>query len=219
MTILILGGLEVSLRLAGFGYPTDFFLEAEPAGKGLLRENPKFAWRFIPQALARSPQPLLISARKPPGTIRIFVFGESAAMGDPEPAFGFPRVLQQMLEGQFPDRKFEVVNVSMTAINSHVIRYIARECAQLECDYWVIYMGNNEVTGPFGPGTVLSGKAPGRALLHASLALKSTRTGQLLQTAAEHVAARRQSRPWLGMEMFLEKQIPRDDPRLNGVYE
>jgi hypothetical protein len=103
--------------------------------------------------MARTPQPVVFTPRKATGTTRIFVFGESAAMGDPEPAFGLPRMLQAMLELRFPSNRFEVINVAMTAINSHVVREIARDCVPLEGDVWVVYMGNNEVIGPFGSGT------------------------------------------------------------------
>src|SRR3954471_17195333 len=107
----------------------------------MLTEKAQFVWRFFPKQIARTPQPVIFSARKEPGTTRIFVFGESAAMGDPAPAFGLPRMLQSMLETNFPGQRFEVINVAMTAINSHVVREIAKDCAPLEGDVWVIYMG------------------------------------------------------------------------------
>ena len=80
-------------------------------------------------------------------------------MGDPEPAFGFGRILQVLLQAKYPARHFEVVNVAITAINSHVIRQIARDCAPRQGDLWIIYMGNNEVVGPFGAGTVFGAQA------------------------------------------------------------
>jgi enoyl-CoA hydratase/carnithine racemase len=42
----------------------------------------------------------LLHRKKASGTIRVFVFGESAAEGDPEPAFGLPRLLEILLEGR-----------------------------------------------------------------------------------------------------------------------
>jgi len=91
--------------------------------------------------MAREPYALKLAEKKPPGTIRIFVFGESAAYGDPQPDFGLPRMLDAVLSGGFPGQRFEVINVAMTAINSHAILPIARECARREGDVWVIYMG------------------------------------------------------------------------------
>src|SRR5439155_3900184 len=128
---------------------------------------------------------------KPPCIIRIFIFGESAAFGDPQPRFGLSRMLETMLELRYPAKKFEVVNAAMTGINSHVIRPLARDCVPAHADVWVIYMGNNEVVGPFGAGTVFGNQATPLPLIHALLALKSTRTGQLLDTF--HGAAQKAS--------------------------
>ena len=62
-----------------------------------------------------------MKVRKPAGAFRIFVLGESAAMGDPEPAFGPARYLEMLLRDKYPDADFEIENVAFTAINSHVI--------------------------------------------------------------------------------------------------
>src|SRR5437764_11493454 len=86
---------ETILRLAGVGYPTAFFLKQKAEGKTVLADNPKFGWRFFPLEAARTPHPLSILAEKPPGGVRIFVLGESAAMGDPEPSYGFGRQLER----------------------------------------------------------------------------------------------------------------------------
>ena len=51
----------------------------------------------------------------------------------------------------------------MTAINSHAILPIARECARRDGDLWIIYMGNNEMVGPFGAGTVFGSRVAGGA--------------------------------------------------------
>jgi hypothetical protein len=65
-----------------------------------------------------------------------------------------------LLRERFPGQRFEVVNVAVTAINSHVILPIARECAQHQGDLWIVYMGNNEMVGPFGAATVFGTRAP-----------------------------------------------------------
>lgn len=55
--ICLLVLVEVGLDLAGYGYPTSFFLEKWHDGRTLLVENPKFGWRFFPPTLARTPSP------------------------------------------------------------------------------------------------------------------------------------------------------------------
>ena len=64
------------------------------------------------------------------------------------------------MEERCSGTKFEVINTGMTAINSHAILAIARDCVPFNGDIWIIYMGNNEVIGPFGAGSVLGPKAP-----------------------------------------------------------
>src|SRR5262245_54859369 len=118
---------ELVLRLVGFGYPSGFLLRAS-GGKTLVQNN-QFGWRFFGAQMSRLPEQISLPRPKPPGTIRIFVCGESAAFGDPQPAFGLPRFLQAMFELRYPGTKFEVANAAMTGINSHVVLPIARGCA------------------------------------------------------------------------------------------
>jgi tetratricopeptide (TPR) repeat protein len=214
--ILLVGLGELGLRLAGYGYATSFFLERRQEDRTRLVENPKFGWRFFPPAVARTPPPLSLAAAKPPDTVRIFVFGESAAMGDPEPAYGFPRQLERMLRAWDTNHAFEVVNTAMTAINSHVIREIARDCAPRQGDFWVLYIGNNEVVGPFGAGTAFGLQAPGLAAVRANLLVKSTRLGQWLGALLTRSA---DPMEWQGMEMFLRYRVRSDSPGLHVVHE
>lgn len=213
LPFLLITLIELALRLSGSGHDTSFFLRTGMNGRPVLTENPKFGWKFFPPSIARTPEPVVLPARKERDTCRIFVLGESAAMGDPDPAVGLPRMLQAMLELKFPQKKFEVVNVAMTAINSHVIREIAKDCTRLEGDFWIVYAGNNEVVGPFGGGTVFGPQVPPLPWIRFTLWFKSTRIGQL-------IAGVRTSGDleWEGMEMFLKQQVRRDDPRLPKVY-
>jgi hypothetical protein len=153
--VLLLGASEAVLRVAGYGYATDFFRPSLVRGQRVFIENDRFALRFFPPQLARTPAPLVMRALKPAGTFRIFVLGESAALGDPEPAYGAARYLLVLLGERHPSERFEVVNVAMTAINSYAILPIARECARHQGDMWIVYMGNNEMVWPFGAVTVL----------------------------------------------------------------
>src|ERR1039457_2518500 len=202
--LLCFGLLELGLRLAGFGYPTAFLLKSSNHGEDTFVQNNQFGWRFFGPRAARLPDATSIPREKPSDTVRIFVFGESAAYGDPQPRFGLPRMLEAMLDLRHPDKKFEVVNAAMTGINSHVILPLARDCAEAHADVWVIYMGNNEVVGPFGAGTVFGNQATPLPLIRAGLALKATRTGQLfdaVRRAAQKTAAG--NGEWGGMSMFV----------------
>jgi tetratricopeptide (TPR) repeat protein len=216
--LVLLGGAELALRLGGYGYPTSFFRHTTINGEDCLVENDQFGLRFFPPELARSPAPVVMRAQKPPGRYRIFLLGESAALGDPAPAFGVGRYLQALLRERYPGADFEVVCVAMTAINSHAILPIARECARHEGDLWVIYMGNNEMVGPFGAATVFGAKAPPAWLVRLRLALGQTRLVQGLGDLSGRWHGQNRGRTWEGMKLFLENRLAPDDPTREAVY-
>ena len=101
-------------------------------------------------------------------------------MGEPDPTFSFSRILDVMLASLYPDRRFEVINTGMATINSHVVRQIASELNRVQPDIVLIYMGNNEVVGPFGAGTVFGAYSPSLALIRLGIQLRSFRIGQLI---------------------------------------
>ena len=213
--------LEVCLRLAGYGYETAFFkMERDASGKKFLINNDRFTLRFFPPELARWPGTFKLDIEKPADVRRIFILGESAAMGDPQPSFGASRYLEILLREKFPGQKFEVVNLGITAINSHVILPIAQDvAARGRGDIWLVYRGNNEMVGPFGAATVFGSRAPPLAAVRLNLALLKTRTGQLLVSWLRNWGGKSKNTSWGGMQMFLENQIPPDDPRKETVYK
>jgi tetratricopeptide (TPR) repeat protein len=217
--LFFLGSIELGLRLGGYGHPTTFFVPGEVDGRPVLVENSRFGLRFFPAPIARQPTPTVMERDKPPGTVRVFVFGESAALGDPRPAYGVGRYVEVLLRERYPDARFEVVTVAMTAINSHAVLPIARECAKYDADVWVVYMGNNEMVGPFGAATVFGPQTPSLGFIRTTLAVKSTRTGQALAALINTLRGSTGLPPtWGGMQMFLDQQVPPDDPRRGVVH-
>ncbi len=213
LPVLLAALAEFGLRLAGYGYPTGFFRQIGSGSQAVLVNSDTFSLRFFPPELARWPEPIVIPAAKPPGTTRIFIFGESAAMGDPQPAYGASRFLEVLLRRRFPERKFEVVNTGITAINSHVILPIARECARQSGDVWIVYAGNNEMVGPFGAATVFGRQSPPLGLVRFNLALQKLRLGQLAAAVLRRAGGSSAPARWEGMRMFLHNQIAADNPR------
>ncbi|HTQ50281.1 MAG TPA: tetratricopeptide repeat protein [Candidatus Acidoferrales bacterium] len=216
--LLALGGLEAALRLAGYGYRTNFFDTISIGHQKFLADNENFSLRFFPPQLTRWPNPVLMEARKPTNTFRIFILGESAAQGDPEPAYGAWHYLEVLLRERYPDEHFEIINVAITAINSNVILPIARACAHRDGDLWIIYMGNNEMVGPFGAATVFGAKAPPWWLIRLNLAVQQTRVGQLITSLTRKLRNKSTEASWGGMQMFLGNQLAPDDPRRETVY-
>jgi len=218
--LALLSGLELGLRLFGYGYPTSFFVQIKINGQDYYVPNDKFGYRFFPPALARTPAPQRMAVKKSPDTYRIFVFGESAAMGDPDPSFGAWRYLQTLLRERFPGTDFEVICVAMTAINSHAILPIARECAQRDGNLWIIYMGNNEMVGPFGASTVFGSRAPAMGLVRAELAIKTTRVGQLLDNLIRRWGIHSATpKFWSGLSMFEAHQLRYNAPARLRAYK
>ncbi len=219
LPLLLLAGLELALRVAGYGYSTAFFKRLRIGSEDFLVENDKFGLRFFPPELARSPPPVVMKARKGPRVYRIFLLGESAALGDPRPAYGAGRYLQALLEERYPAIDFEVICGAVTAINSHAILPIARECAGQQGDLWILYLGNNEMVGPFGAATVFGSQAPPLWQVKFSLAVEQTRLGQLLTALAGKLAGAGKHGPsWGGMQMFMQSRIAPRDPRREVVY-
>jgi tetratricopeptide (TPR) repeat protein len=216
--LLVFGGLEAALRLAGYGYHTSFFEKIRVGEREFLVNNENFSFRFFPPHLMRWPGPIRMDASKSTDTYRIFILGESAAQGDPEPAYGAWRYLEMLLRERFPGQRFEVVNVAVTAINSHVILPIARECARHQGDLWIVYMGNNEMVGPFGAATVFGAQAPSWWSVRMNLTVQQTRSGQLFAALIRKLQGKSASSSWGGMQMFLENQLAPDDPRKAAVY-
>lgn len=214
---LLLGLLEGGLRLAGAGYRPGFTVPCQVRGQPAACDNPDFGRRFFPPGLARSPSPLVIPAAKGARTFRIFILGESAAQGDPEPGLGVGRFLEVMLAERHPGVRFEVINAGVVAINSHVMLPIARELADMQGDLFIVYAGNNEVVGPFGRGTVLTSRPGSLPLIRATVALGATRLGQLA-TGLGRLAGGGGPTRWGGMEMFLANQLRAGDPALEAVY-
>ena len=218
LPILAVAVLELALRLGGYGFPTTFFLPLRIGDQPFLVENAAFGYRFFPREMAREPLELRLPVRKAEGTYRIFILGESAAMGDPEPAFGAGRYLEILLRERFPQTKFEVVNTAMTAINSHAILPIARECTGHEGDLWILYIGNNEMVGPFGAASAFGRKAPPLPLIRLYLAAQKTRVGQLALDLKRKLKLGAPAETWAGMKMFIGNEVAPDAPARESVY-
>jgi tetratricopeptide (TPR) repeat protein len=220
LPFLFLGLFEMGLRLLGYGYDPNFFrLQRHADGKNYLINNDEFTFRFFPPELSRCPTPFKMDVAKRPGVRRVMIFGESAAMGDPQPSVGPGHILDVLLREKFPGEEFEVINLGITAINSHVILPIAKEvAARGQGDIWLLYIGNNEMVGPFGAATAFGNKAAPLSIVKLNLAVQRTRAGQLAVSLMRRFASTPTGPGWGGMEMFLENRIAAHDVRRETIY-
>lgn len=212
--VLPLSMLEVGLRLGGFGKPTELFVPA-PADSEYLFLNPDFAYMYFPPGTARSLKPAYIRRQKSEKTYRIFVLGASAAAGFPDYTVCFSRKLRVMLRHGFPDLDIEVANLATAAINSHVVFDIARHAAAFDPDLFLVYLGNNEVIGPFGPTAELTPHLDSIHLIRAIGAVKRLRVSQWVSGLLSEPSS---ANKWRGMRLFLDHSFAYSDPRLDGVY-
>lgn len=211
--------VEAGLRAFSFGYPTSAIVRCEIDGRESYCNNSKFGWRFFPKNISRASHEFIFTAAKSSKTYRIFILGGSAAQGTPQPVYGFGRILKVLLDEQYPNIDFEVINLGMPAINSHVVLECAKDCARHQPDIFIVYLGNNEVVGPYGPGTLFAPFSPSLSAIRASIAIKSTGLGQLLERLLGSFAVHKDApKTWGGMAMLLEKQVRFDDSALKHVY-
>lgn len=211
--ILFLLLAEGLLRALNVGYPTGFLLPVTINDEPHWTSNPFYGYRFFHPLIARNPSPISVKQEKEEGTVRVVVLGESAAQGDPMLDYGMPRMLEKLLNEQAGTSRYEVINAAMTAINSHVIVDIARDIVAAQPDIAVIYMGNNEVIGPYGPGTTFTGGWLPEVFTPLRVQLTRSRLSQIVnffRPAPEQ--------GWSGLDMFRELHFEQDDPRLTGTY-
>ncbi|WP_404423893.1 tetratricopeptide repeat protein [Nibricoccus sp. IMCC34717] len=205
---------ELGLRLAGVGRDLSLFIP--DTERGYHRTNPDFTSIFTPASFGLQPAPFRIAEKKPAGVKRIFVVGESAVMGVPSPEFGIVPQLRAILRHQLPTVPVEVYNVGITAINSHVLLWAVRDLAAFEPDLVILYVGNNEIVGPYGPGSFYASQTPPLWLARLSAGIRRTRLGQLVSRLAP---AEKRDQRWAGMQMFTENRVAPNDPRLPRVYD
>lgn len=217
--ILFLLLFELILTGLGYGLSKRFFVPWRMGDQVVHVPNKHFCEHFVPESLSRTPE-VTVLLPKPETQFRIFVLGGSAANGDPDSAYGFCRQLEVLLNDHADGRTFQVVNAAITSMNSLVARSIAKDCMRHDPDLFILYMGNNEVVGPYGPPTLSKALYKHKAVIDTSVALKKDiRVGQFMKNVLQAVGSRNRSAgAWQGMEAFLDSKIPLDHPKLQSCY-
>jgi tetratricopeptide (TPR) repeat protein len=154
LPFLVLFLVEISLRVFHYGNDLELFIEARNHPDYLVL-NPAASKRyFINESFAPTGNSELFKKNKDDSTLRIFVLGESTTIGYPFFHNGsFHRWLQYRLMHSFPDRRFEIINLSITAVNSYTVLGFAKELIGYKPDAVLIYTGHNEFYGTLGVGS------------------------------------------------------------------
>jgi lysophospholipase L1-like esterase len=152
LPLLVLGGIEVAVRLANPNDGLPLFIRA-PAAKGdYLVANRSVGERWF-SGIDNPPAPAheAFAREKPKRGFRVFVMGESAAAGFPYPRnVEFSRLLADVLRDVLPRDSVEVINLAIAATNSFALLDMAEEVAAQRPDAVLIYAGHNEYYGALG---------------------------------------------------------------------
>lgn len=148
LPFIAFGILEIIFRLCGIGRPpfndpyillyspSSIFKRIEVDGEIRLRVQQKELY---------STRNIEIPEKKPAGRLRIFCVGGSASAGWPHPPeHAYSRYLEEALKVSFPDKSFELYNLSGHAFGSNRVRLVFEELLDLDPDLIILYSGNNE---------------------------------------------------------------------------
>lgn len=147
--------LELSLRGVNYLGNTDLFVDPNISMDEYLIPNPNFAARyFFYTSVIPNPSIDVFLAEKPENGFRVFAMGGSSAAAYPYGFNGsFSRVVSDVLTDALPDKKVEVVNVGISAINSYTLFDQVDEILAHSPDAIMIYAGHNEFYGALGVGS------------------------------------------------------------------
>lgn len=224
LPFLLIGLLEVSLRLFHYGYDVSLFTEY-PRSEKFLMFNPHASKQYFPNPeFASIGNQELFAKKKGEHTFRVFVLGESTTIGYPYFHNGsFHRWLLFRLMHTYPDKNFEIINLSLTAVNSYTVRGFAKELVSYQPDAVFIYSGQNEYYGALGVASSQSiGGSP--SVVNALLSLRQLRTVQMLALVYYKIAAigHKEDKPdATRMELMAGKQevAYQSDLYYKGIYQ
>ena len=206
--------IEGVLRLCGWGgYPAFFRIAGKlPSGESVALVEPAAS---KPYFFANPTRPGYAEETnflmpKPAGTVRIFIVGESAAKGYPQPRnLSMQSFLQEMLGDIWPDRRVEVISLGTTAVASFPLVYLVRDAVRYDPDLIVFYVGNNEFFGAYGVASINSfGTMPTWALPW----MRAARGLALVQAIEGLVRGKADESRTLMEQMVAKTVIPADSP-------
>ena len=214
LPLAALGLVEGGLRLAGWGGYPPFLRFAGPLPGGaqvaLVEPAASKPYFFANPTRPGYAEETNFLMPKPPGTVRVFLVGESAAKGYPQPRnLSMAAFLEAMLSDLWPDRRVEVISLGTTAVASFPLVYLVRDAVRFDPDLVVFYVGNNEFFGAYGVASInASGTTPAWAL-----PLVRQARGLAIVQALEGLVHRKADESRTLMEEMVGKTvIPADSP-------
>ena len=198
--------IELSLRLFSYGDNLNLFINYKNDSNYLVFNPYASRKYFTDPTMATAGNAELFKKKKDRNTCRIFVLGESTTIG--YPYFynaSFHRWLQYRLTNTFPEKNFEIINLSLTAVNSYTVLDFAKQLVNYQPDAVLIYVGQNEYYGALGVGSTQSfGANP--FLTNVVIQLRMIRTVQLINNLYRK-----------GTQFFIIKKVDPDSPRMKVI--
>ena len=173
--------LELSLRIFDYGKDIPQWVDAR-RGKYII--NPELAFRYFNQ-VQNIPTTIedIFDQQKKNSAFRVFVLGGSSAAGFPYlPMGSFSRYIRKRLELTYPNTTIEVVNISLSAVNTYTILDLLPGVLEQKPDLILIYAGHNEYYGALGVGSMESLGAS-RSFVKLVLYLNKYKTVQLIRNS------------------------------------
>jgi len=171
--------LELSLRFFNYGKDIPQWVDAR-RGKYII--NPEVAFRYFNQ-VENIPTTIedVFDQQKKSNAFRVFVLGGSSAAGYPYMPMGsFSRYIRKRLELTYPNTTIEVVNISLSAVNTYTLLDLLPGVLEQKPDLILIYAGHNEYYGALGVGSIESLGAF-RGFVRLVLYLNKYKTVQLIR--------------------------------------
>ena len=155
LPIIFLVILELLLRLSGYGDNHSLFVTHPDAGmEKYYVVNPEIGKKYFNKMEYSKPGKDIFLKEKPDDVFRIFAMGSSSVAGFPyDNNLMFTRILSERLRDAYPNRKIEMVNTAITAVNSFTLADFMPQIIEQKPDAILIYAGHNEFYGAFGAGS------------------------------------------------------------------
>ena len=214
LPFIALAVVEIALGLFGFGGYPPFIRSVGtlPQGEQLCIVEPAASKPYFfanPTRPGYAEQSSFIMP-KPKDTLRIFLIGESAAKGYPQPRnLAMSEFLQTMLSDVLPQKRVEVINLGTTAVASFPLVYQVQDALRYQPDWFVFYVGNNEFFGAYGTASI---NAAGTMPLWALKLMRAARGLALVQAVESVVRAGADENRTLMEQMIGQTFIACDSP-------
>ena len=187
LPIIFLIVLEIFLRIINYGYD---FVQWVDAGQEKYIINANIGKKYFTSG-DFNPNTIedVFDQHKKSNSFRVFVLGGSSAQGFPyNPMGSFSRYIRKRLELAYPNTKIEVVNISMTAINSYTILDLLPGVLEQKPDLILIYAGHNEYYGALGVGSVQS-YGSSRTIIKLMLFLNEFKITQVVRNSIQWITS------------------------------